>query len=267
MKINSLEKKFTYLESLGFKTPSHCFIVGIEAIPELYQKSIEWRKGLNYDIDGIVFSIDDVEKLEALGYLERGKPKGQIALKFPPEIILSKIIGVIFSFKGGQDVSMVARIEPVEIMGAIVRKASLKSLKWVKEHNVGIGSVVEMTRGGDVIPKIVKCLTPGVTPFEYPKECPYCGYEVLEGEAQLYCSNPMCSAKEAARMYNFLKILGVKGLAWKSLLKYFGDGVTLLEFVSQSWDIIEEKIASNSSISKVIWKKIRKQLEEYSDES
>jgi DNA ligase (NAD+) len=158
---------------------------------------------------------------------------------------------------------MVALIDPVEIDGTIVRRASLKSYRWVKKNKVGIGSVVEVIKGGDIIPKIVRAVTAGVKDFDYPDTCQYCGSKVYAGTAQLFCSNPNCPAIEAAKMYHFLKVLGVKSLAWKSLLKYVQSGITLINFASKNWDVIERCIESNPDISKVVWKKVRNKLEEF----
>lgn len=262
--LNSLEVKFKYLEELGFKTPQH-YLITIEEIPNLYQKFIDERESLEYDIDGIVFSVDDIKKMKSLGVLnEKQKPRGQIALKFPSKKIhVSKIIGVVYSFKGVQDISMVAEIEPVEIDGTIVKRASLKSARWVREHHVGLGSIVEIVKGGDIIPKIVRAVTVGEEGFPVLHECPYCGGDIYEGDAQLYCGNEWCSAKVAARISRFLKCLGVKGLAWKTLLKYANIGVTLTDFVARHWDDIESRVRLNDDLSNVIWAKVRKQLEEF----
>lgn len=260
--INSLEEKFKYLENLNFKTPKHS-LIKIEDIPDLYSKFIEERASLDYDIDGIVFSIDDIKKMKSLGVLnEKQKPRGMIALKFPENIHITKVIGVIYSFKGTQDISMVAEIEPVKIDGTVVKKASLKSSRWVREHKVGIGSIVEIAKGGDIIPKIVRAITEGETGFPVLHECPYCGGDVYEGDAQLYCGNEWCSAKVAARISKFLKSVKVKGLAWKSLVKYANLGIRLKDFVSKSWFEVECRICLDKSISMVIWQKVRKQLEE-----
>ena len=260
--INSLEKKFEYLETLGFKTPEHT-LIKVEEIPKLYQDVIEYRKEINYDIDGIVIVVDDVQKMKSLGYLnEKKKPKGSIALKFPTNIHITKTTDIVISFKGTQDIGLVAKIEPVMIDGTMVRKASLKSYRWVQENKVGVGSMVEVVKGGDIIPKIERVLTSSDIKFDIPVECPYCGGEILEGEAQLYCENHMCSAKVAARIAKFLKTIKVKNLAWKSLLKYAALGINLLHFVAKDWDEIEERIKKDKKISLVIWNKVRKQLED-----
>lgn len=260
--MNSLEEKFKYLEQIGFKVPKHR-VIKVKDVPAVYKEFIEKRPNLEYDIDGLVISIDDVEKMESLGVLnEKGKPRGQIALKFPPNKNFTKVLGVVYSYKGTQDISMVAKIQPVEIDGTIVKRASLKSYRWVKENKVGIGSIVEIVKGGDIIPKIVRAVTSYTIDFERPINCYYCGAEIFEGEAQLYCSNEYCHAKVAARISKFLKCLGVKGLAWKSLLEYSYCGINLLWFVSKEWDNIENIIEVKRNISKVIWNKVRKQLEE-----
>jgi DNA ligase (NAD+) len=126
--LDTLEGKFKYLEELGFGTPGH-EIIKIKDIPRIYEFVMNKRNHLNYNIDGLVFSINNIEKMESLGFLrERGKPKGQIALKFPPEQCFSKIQDILFSFRGTQDIGLVAIMEPIEVLGVMITKASLKRL-------------------------------------------------------------------------------------------------------------------------------------------
>lgn len=264
--IKSLEERFKYLESLGFKTPEHG-LIKVESIEDTYQYFIDKRGSLDYGIDGIVFSIDDMEKMESLGVLnEKQKPKGQIALKFPTSVHYTKILDVELSFKGTQDISLVAHIEPVEIDDTTIRKASLKSYRWAIDNKVSIGSVVGVIKGGDIIPCITEVINTNINslyvPFPILLKCPHCGGEIKTDDTQLYCENDMCNAKEAARISKFLKIIKVKGLAYKTLLKYVNVGVGLCHFLAKNWDEIERMIKVDSRISLVIWDRIRKSLEE-----
>jgi DNA ligase (NAD+) len=258
--LNSLEDRFRYLEELGFKVPEHR-LIGIGDIPKIYEEFKEKRNSLNYDIDGLVFSIDNMEKMEVLGFLgERGKPRGQIALKFPTDKCFSKIKDIIFSFKGTQDIGLVAIINPVEILGTTIQRVSLKSYQWVLDHEVGIGSIIEIVRAGDVIPKIERAISKGEQLNIIP-QCPYCNSEIKNNGTNLYCSNINCVAKSASQISRFLKNLKVKGLAWKTLIKYIDCGVYLKDFIMKNWEGIEIKLNKDPSISKVIWNKVRKQLE------
>ena len=189
------------------------------------------------------------------------KPKGQIALKFPTSVYYTKILNVVYSFKGTQDVGIVAEIEPTEIDNTVVKRASLKSWKWICDNDIKIGAIVGIIKGGDIIPCITEVVSSGDISLVVPVKCPYCYSDVLEGEAQLYCSNDMCDAKEASRISRFLKILGVKGLAHKTLLKYTHLGIQLKHFVAKEFNLIENLIKQDPKISLVIWEKVRKQLE------
>jgi NAD-dependent DNA ligase len=241
-------------------------------IPQKYEEIEEVRANLDYDIDGLVVSVNNLKDLEALGYdSSRMKPKGQIAIKFRSKANLTTIIDILWSDQGGNFVVPIAVYDPIELSGATCSRASLKSLKFLRDKGVGIGSLVEVVRSGDVIPKIEKVIKPtGFNTEAIPTKCRHCKTEVgiarneVTGEldANLSCFNSNCPAKEAQRLVYFLDSLRVKGLGWKSCLTYTKQKVTLHDFFQDDFSSLEKKIKGVDGISWKIWEKIKLQLEQ-----
>lgn len=286
--------KFAALTALGFDTPRHRTIA-TQDIASFFQDAIDNREALDYDIDGLVFSVESLDKLTRLGFTnDKQCPRGQIALKFPAQGSIVTIRQVVWSADGGAHLSPVAIFDPIEIAGAVIRRASLKSYRWMTSRaarleqyraearakglspiaaeqealslagsaeTVGVGSVVKIVRSGDVIPKIEGVVSNLVGDPQIPQACPCCGSPVEPNGAYLDCSNDECSGKEANRMRRFLEKLRVKGLGQDSLVEYAEAGVTLLDFfLEDDFKTIEDKIRKHPDISLPVWRKIKAQL-------
>lgn len=262
--MNSKTEQFEKLKTLGFDTPINKKCNTNQEIEEVFNFFLSERTNLDYDIDGLVISIDDLDELNSLGYVSGDKqcPKGQIALKFPSIGSIVTIKEIEWSSEGAYHLAPVAIFDPVECGGAVIKRAHLKSLQWMRENNCGVGTIVELIRSGDVIPKITKVISNLVYEITIPNVCPVCNSLLIEDGAFLLCSNEMCIAKEAARINKFLSILKIKGLGFKTLLQYVQSGVRLIDFFNDDseFSIIENKIKTNSENSLVIWEKIKQSL-------
>lgn len=288
--------KFSLLTQLGFNTPNQGTIPRA-ALPELYEHLKAVREELPYDVDGIVLALPSLERQAELGWTsDRKCPRGQIALKYPAKSGVVTIREIFVSTDGGAHLSPVAVFDPLEMQGAEIRRSHLKSFRWMTsrdarvkhfaaEHRrqgltaeealaqaeldagteecVGVGSVVEIVRSGDVIPTIKRVVSNLVAEVTTPDVCPCCSSPVVENGAYLDCSNGECPAKEANRMVRFLTNLRVKGLGQDTLVLYAEAGVTVLDFFLQDdFAALEAKIANRGDISKTVWQKIKAQLVE-----
>jgi len=258
--------KFDLLGQMGFQTPAAATLTTTQ-LPAFFANEKAHRDEQPYEYDGLVIAVDSVPVQEQLGFdTAKKKPKGQIALKFPSKGEIVTIREVNWSAEGAAYLSPVGTYDPTEIGGAECTHVHLKSIRWMEQNKVGVGTVLRVTRSGDVIPTIndkvdnwlVDNTLHEITP---PESCPVCGAPVIAEGAYLACSEDACPAKEAARINKFLTSLRVKGLAHASLLGYTQRGVTLLDFFQQDeFRGVTDKIRGAEGVSMVVWEKVRQQL-------
>jgi DNA ligase (NAD+) len=163
------------------------------------------RSSVEYDVDGVIIEITDNEIKNEMG-ATRHHHSWQIAVKENLEAAHVKIIDVLPQTSRSGRVNPVAKVEPTRLSGALVQRATAHHYKMVLDRGIGPGAVIELTRSGEVIPKIGTVITPVVP--ELPRECPSCGSELVWDGDYLYCPNTIgCPAQIANTMEHFFKML------------------------------------------------------------
>ncbi|MHB8058926.1 MAG: BRCT domain-containing protein [Desulfuromonadaceae bacterium] len=163
------------------------------------------RSSVEYDVDGVVIEITDNDLKNEMG-ATRHHHSWQIAYKENLEAAHVKIIDVLPQTSRSGRVNPVAKVEPTRLSGALVQRATAHHYKMVLDKGIGPGAVIELTRSGEVIPKIGTVITPVVP--ELPRECPSCGSELVWDGDYLYCPNTIgCPAQIANTMEHFFKML------------------------------------------------------------
>ena len=196
---------------------------GVEAALECYQSLAEKRMGLDYEIDGTVFKVNDLALQQQLGFVARA-PRWAIAFKFPAVEQMTRLLGVDFQVGRTGALTPVARLEPVQVAGVTVSNATLHNMDEIARLGVRVGDMVVIRRAGDVIPQVVSIVEserPQQTEaIEMPSSCPVCDSHVekVEGEAVSRCTGGLvCAAqrKEAIKHFASRKALDVEGLGDK----------------------------------------------------
>ncbi|WP_372972772.1 NAD-dependent DNA ligase LigA [Marinobacter sp.] len=220
----------THYESLqmvhgwGFRiNPEMSLATGPDECLEAYQSLLEKRDSLPYEIDGIVFKVNQIGLQQQLGFVSRA-PRWAIAHKFPAQEELTVLESVEWQVGRTGAVTPVARLKPVFVGGVTVSNATLHNMDEIRRLDVRIGDTVFVRRAGDVIPQVVKVVRdkrPDKAPeVKMPEHCPVCGSDVIqiEGEAVARCSGGLyCPAqrKEAIRHYASRKAMDIEGLGEK----------------------------------------------------
>ena len=212
------------LASWGFKINEHMQVVsGIAACEDYYQILAERRDGLAYDIDGIVYKLNDLRLQERLGFVAKA-PRWAIARKFPAQEEMTQLLDVEFQVGRTGAVTPVARLEPVFVGGVTVSNATLHNGDEIQRLGICIGDTVIIRRAGDVIPQVAKVVLDrrpaNARPIVFPERCPVCDSAVVraEGEAVARCSGGLfCGAqiKQAIKHFASRKAMDIDGLGDK----------------------------------------------------
>ncbi len=210
-----LEELFSWLAQLGFPVnPLIKFCRTLTEVEEQYRHLQTIRHDLEYEIDGMVIKVADFALQQRLGNKTRA-PRWATAWKFPAIQATTVMTGVDFQVGRTGAITPVALLEPVEVEGVIVRRATLHNQDEIERKRLMIGDTVLIQRAGDVIPEIVKPITEQRTgeeqPLVFPIQCPICASSLQrpEGEAITRCINLLCPAQLLQRMIYFVRKAGL----------------------------------------------------------
>jgi DNA ligase (NAD+) len=214
-------KTMDALEAAGFKVNPHR--KPAKNLDEVWRFIRSWeekRDSLPYEIDGIVIKVDRTALQQELGFTGKA-PRWAIAYKYAARGAITQIEGIVPQVGRTGKLTPVAWLKPVPIGGTTVSRATLHNMDEIERLGVRIGDWVEVERGGDVIPKVVKVVEDkdhprGHKQFAMPEHCPVCGGNVVrtEGEADHRCVNANCAAKLQGTILHFASrhVMNIDGL-------------------------------------------------------
>ncbi len=223
------------------------------SLEEIYAFIDEWdvkRHDLPYDIDGIVLKVNDLAVREELG-LTAKSPRWAVAYKFKAEQAHSRLLEVTFQVGRTGVVTPVANMEPVQLAGTVVKRASLHNLGIIRDLDLHVDDTVVIEKGGEIIPKIVgvdvEKRIDGARPVEFPSVCPVCGATLvrIEGEAAYYCPNYNgCAPQIVGRLTHFVErgAMDIEQLGDEKIELLFRHG--LLKDIADFYTLTAEELLS-----------------------
>jgi DNA ligase (NAD+) len=197
------------LKALGFKVNTHVSLLqDLHEALHFYAEINTLRHSLPYEIDGVVYKVNDLLLQEKAGSTSRA-PRWAIAYKFVAVEGITRIQDITVTVGRTGTITPLAELDPLLLSGSLVKRASLHNEDIVREKDVMIGDMVVVHKAGEIIPEIVRVLkerrSGGERPFIMHQSCPSCGREAkrLPGEAALRCLNPACPAQVVERIIHF----------------------------------------------------------------
>lgn len=195
-----------YLQAVGFPVVhERRRFDDFEAMLRYCEEWIPRRDTLAFEADGVVIKVDDLGTQEQLGVVGKA-PRGAIALKFPAREAMTRLLDIGVNVGRTGVITPYAVLEPVELGGATIRKATLHNFDYIREKDIRLGDRIQIKRSGDVIPYVVGPIADvrdgSERVYTLPTQCPSCGGPVahVEEEVAVYCLNPACPAQLVRRV-------------------------------------------------------------------
>lgn len=227
--IDAHSESLNYFNVQGLPTNKETKVCSsMEEVIAFVQEWTAKRTDLPYEIDGIVIKVDEYAQQEELGFTAKS-PRFAIAYKFPAEEVVTTIIGIDLTIGRTGVITPTAILEPAQVAGSTVQRASLHNEDLIREKDIRIGDRVIIRKAGDIIPEVVGVILEErkgtEIPYEMPTNCPACDSELvrIEEEVALRCVNPTCPAQIQEGIYHFASrnAMNIEGLGEKVVEQLF----------------------------------------------
>lgn len=221
------EEMLNFIKEKGLPMDDYIrYATTLEEIDKYINEIKDMRFDLNYDIDGVVIAIDDIKTRELLGYTVKF-PKWAIAFKFEAQEVTTKLLDVEWNVGRSGRVGPTAILEPVELAGVTVKRATLNNMDDIKRKGVMIGADVFVRRSNDVIPEImgvVKDSLENAIEIKIPETCPACGSHLVLDGAHYFCENTLsCKPQMVKSIVHFAcrDAMNIEGFSEKTAEQLF----------------------------------------------
>ncbi|WFQ95777.1 DNA ligase [Mycoplasma feriruminatoris] len=235
------------LNQLGFKTNKETKLCkNLDEVQAYINKYTDLKNDLDYQIDGIVFKINDKSLQNSLGFTSK-IPKWAIAYKFPAEIKQTKLLDIFATVGRTGKITYNAKLEPVSLMGATISAATLNNAEYIKTKDLRINSVVKIKKAGDVIPEVIEAIKDDkfyeLEKFKPDLYCPNCHslLEKNEDEVDQFCINSNCSMKilRALQHFSSREAMNIVSLGDRSLEILFN--LNIIKTISDIYRLEDHK--------------------------
>jgi len=217
-------EKYSVLENMGFNIPMAALHKDSTHLDEVIEDARKFMMEGDYQIDGLVFTYNDLSLHEELGFTQH-HPKFKMAFKFKGESKITKMVDIEWSVSRNGILTPVGLVEPVELSGAKITRVTLHNYGVVKLYNLKKGDEIEIIRSGEVIPKFISVKQESENKLIIPDKCPECGSDTRVEDIRLICPNEKCKARLHEQILNFIKKIGIEDLSGKRLEQLLSKGL------------------------------------------
>lgn len=233
----------------GFKVPKESRLAAsIDEVVAFIEHWDHHRHDLPFETDGVVIKVNDLHQQEELGYTAKS-PRWAVAYKFKAERVSTRLNSISYQVGRTGAITPVANLEPVQLAGTIVKRASLHNADQIEKLDIRVGDEVFVEKGGEIIPKIIQVdfekRPADSDPTVYITHCPECGTELerKEGEAQHYCPNFYgCPPQIIGRVQHYIsrKAMDIEGLGGETVALLYNSG--LIENYADLYELKKEQV-------------------------
>lgn len=247
--INTQFESLELARQMGFKVPDAAKLAN--SIDEVLEFIDYWnvhRHDLPYETDGVVIKVNNLQQQEELGYTAKA-PRWAMAYKFKAEQVSTRLNEITYQVGRTGAITPVANLEPVELAGTTVKRASLHNADQIEKLDIRVGDEVFVEKGGEIIPKIIAVdftkRPADSQPTQYITHCPECNTKLVrqEGEAQHYCPNYNgCNPQIIGRIQHFIsrKAMDIEGLGGETVALLVNEG--LISNYSDLYELTKEQV-------------------------
>lgn len=246
-----------FFPKIGFRSYSLVKVLTYKQIQFFYEEIILKRSKLPFDLDGLVIKLNNTKHWKSLGSTQKF-PRWAIAYKFPQRLAITNLQDVTFSVGRTGIITPVAVLSPVNIGGVLVKKASLHNKDEISRLGIGIGDTLEVTRAGDVIPKVTKLIKKNneSRDIQFPQNCPSCKSPLEQEDVYIRCINSACSGMilESLKYFVSKEGLDIDGLGTEWLTKFYQ--LNLIKDIADIFLLKIEQIENLPGMGKVLPQKM-----------
>lgn len=238
------------LGTLGMPIPSEIKVVqNFQQCFEFYQDILARRADIGYDIDGVVFKVNNLRQQESIGKISRA-PKWAIAYKFSAQEVLTQVLDIVVQVGRTGALTPIAKLKPIFVGGVTVINSSLHNTEQLMRKDIRVGDTVSVRRAGDVIPEIVRVIIDQrpehAKPFTMPLRCPICNAETVQDtKAIIRCSAGLhCSAQKIQTIIHFAskQAMNILGLGEQLVTQLVDRG--LINNIADLYDLDHAKLST-----------------------
>ncbi|MCE7746828.1 MAG: DNA ligase (NAD(+)) LigA [Candidatus Heimdallarchaeota archaeon] len=238
------EEKASTLKTWGFETSDYLTIdsPNYEEVSKHFKSVENERDSLDFEIDGVVFKYNLASDREEVGATDH-HPRWQIALKFESKGKSTRLNAITWQVGRTSVITPVAELEPVEVSGAVISRATLHNADFLINLDAQPGDFVYVERSGEVIPKIISVTAKNSTgKVDLPNQCPSCGSKTVKSGVNLLCTGDSCRGRDIQEISSWIRKTGIDGIGGRSLEKLYDTG--LVKHYSDLYSLTEDQLVN-----------------------
>lgn len=251
-------EKFNNLKKMKFNIPEVILHKNSNHIDETLRSAQEFMSEGEFQIDGVVFSYNELAMHEELGATAH-HPRYKMAFKFQGEAKKTIINKLVWQVSRNGILTPIAEVEPIELSGAKISRVTLHNYGLVKQFRLKAGDEIEIIRSGEVIPKFMSVVKSSDKLYEVPTLCPSCNEKVKEHEIRLVCINEKCPAQVKETILNFIQKIGIDDLSSKRLEEMIKAELVLE--ISDLYTVSKEQLMSLEKVKDKLASKLLASIE------